>query len=103
MSEERHLFLHSGSFGLHGSAPPLHWQSQPGAFFGFVLSLLLNPHPLEVKCAIESCRPRAIFLTPARQTVASRKRDRTVSGGSLREVRRNGDRQKGWDHDASRE
>lgn len=36
--------LYSGSalaFALQAPPPPLRWESQPGAFFGFVLSLLL--------------------------------------------------------------
>lgn len=52
-------------FWSTGSAPPLRWQSQPGAFFGFVLSLLLNLHPREVKCAIS--RVSRVQVIPAKR------------------------------------
>lgn len=68
MSEERRVST-LWEFWSTGSAPPLRWQSQPGAFFGFVLSLLLNPHPREVKCAIS--RVSRVQLTTANLTVAS--------------------------------
>lgn len=83
----------SAAFWSTGSTPPLRCYSQPGAFFGFVLSLLLNPR--EVKMCHKSRRPRA-NLHPTNLTVASR-------NGAEPMVKVFSVKFGGWDHNASRE